>query len=149
MNRQPARRQSPHAGRTSSPDLASEGSPRRSSSGCRAIEPGDHPEREVEPAVDPRNGRVGGNGGLDALDKGAGGGSSPQELFPLPGDRLVPTTTAHATTTGPALYMALELSAADWLLTFATGPGRRAASRPEADSRGKRGGGATGRAVGA
>jgi hypothetical protein len=58
------------------------------------------------------------------MDKGAAGGSSRQELFPLPGDRPMPTTTDQATTAAPALYMALELSAADWLLTFATGPGQ-------------------------
>jgi transposase len=36
----------------------------------------------------------------------------------------MPTTHADRTTPAPALYMALELSAAEWLLTFATGPGQ-------------------------
>ena len=35
----------------------------------------------------------------------------------------MPTTLPHSTTAAPALYMALELSADEWLLTFATGPG--------------------------
>lgn len=35
----------------------------------------------------------------------------------------MPTTLTDCTTPAPALYMALELSATDWLLTFATGPG--------------------------
>jgi transposase len=35
----------------------------------------------------------------------------------------MPTTLTHCTTPTPTLYMALELSASEWLLTFATGPG--------------------------
>jgi transposase len=35
----------------------------------------------------------------------------------------MPTTLMHCTTPTPTLYMALELSAHEWLLTFATGPG--------------------------
>ena len=35
----------------------------------------------------------------------------------------MPTTLPHSTTAAPALYMALELSADEWLLTFATGTG--------------------------
>src|SRR5438874_2517371 len=35
----------------------------------------------------------------------------------------MPTTLTHSTTPAATLYMALELSASEWLLTFATGPG--------------------------
>jgi transposase len=35
----------------------------------------------------------------------------------------MPTTLTHSTTPAPTLYMALELSADEWLLTFATGLG--------------------------
>lgn len=35
----------------------------------------------------------------------------------------MPTTMIDSTTPAPTLYMALELSASEWLLTFATGPG--------------------------
>ncbi len=47
----------------------------------------------------------------------------------------MPTTASHSTTPTPALYMALELSGSDWLLTFATGPGqaRRRAPVPARD----------------
>jgi transposase len=47
----------------------------------------------------------------------------------------MPTTLTDSTTPAPALYMALELSAHDWLLTFATGPGsaRRHVTTPARD----------------
>jgi transposase len=47
----------------------------------------------------------------------------------------MPTTMTDSTTPAPTLYMALELSASEWLLTFATGPGqaRRHAKVPARD----------------
>jgi transposase len=47
----------------------------------------------------------------------------------------MPTTLTDSITPPPTLYMALELSASEWLLTFATGPGsaRRHAKVPARD----------------